>query len=193
MIKLAIQISDQLQSRGINVVLVGGLAVSCYTDHQYLTNDIDMVDTTYAKARTVHEAMAGIGFYKKGRYFISDDTDISVELPSAPLQVGDEIVQEYDILQTESGSLPILKASDIIKDRLSAYMHWNDFQSLAQALSIMHVHKFSPSEFEDFIVCEQGQNDFDTISMLFQTCEKQGLTNLSGIATVVEEYRVGIL
>ena len=193
MIELAIKVSDQLQSKGINVVLVGGLAVSCYTDHQYLTNDIDMIDTTYAKPKTVHEAMADLGFYKKGRYFVSDEIDTSVEFPTAPLRVGDEVVQEYVTLQIGSGSLSILKAEDIIKDRLSAYMHWNDFQSLSQALSIMQIHKHPPSEFEGYIIREKNQNYLNAVVGLFQSCEDQGISDLEDIISVCEEYRMSLL
>lgn len=51
-IELAGIIAEHLQGLGIDVVLVGGLAVEIYTENIYLTKDIDMVNTNYASSRT---------------------------------------------------------------------------------------------------------------------------------------------
>ncbi len=44
---LAATVAEYLQQHGIEVVLVGGLAVEIYTENLYLTKDIDMVNTNY--------------------------------------------------------------------------------------------------------------------------------------------------
>ena len=91
-VELAVIIADHLQNLGIEVVLVGGLAVEIYTDNLYLTKDIDMVNTNYQPAARMHAAMAELGFRKQGRVYVNDTTAISVEFPAGPLSVGDECI-----------------------------------------------------------------------------------------------------
>ncbi len=57
-VALAAEIASHLADHGITVVVVGGLAVEIYSQNRYLTKDIDMVDVTYAKPKTLHAAMA---------------------------------------------------------------------------------------------------------------------------------------
>lgn len=90
--ELAGIIAEHLQLQGIEVVLVGGLAVEIYTENLYLTKDIDMVNTNYQPPKLIHTAMVELGFHKQGRVFVNTTTNITVEFPSAPLSVGDELL-----------------------------------------------------------------------------------------------------
>ena len=94
MIELAVVVAQHLKRKDIQVVLVGGLAVEIYTENQYLTNDIDMVDISYQKPAVLRAAMLELGFTKRGRVYRNSSTDIVVEFPSAPLAVGDELIKE---------------------------------------------------------------------------------------------------
>lgn len=136
-VELAAIVANHLQQHDISVVLVGGLAVEIYSKNIYLTNDIDMIDISYQKPAKLHKAMAEIGFAKQGRIFVNPSTEITVEFPSGPVTVGDELVSETTVVTTAAGDLPVLQAGDVIKDRLSAYLHWNDKQSLVQAVTVL--------------------------------------------------------
>lgn len=46
-IELAAIVANHLEKYGIEVVLVGGLAVEFYSENIYLTKDIDMVNSNY--------------------------------------------------------------------------------------------------------------------------------------------------
>jgi len=48
--------------------------------------------------------------------------------------VGDELVGDIALRATEAGVLRLLTPTDCVKDGLSAYYHWNDLQSLHQAV-----------------------------------------------------------
>ena len=68
----------------------------------------------------MQQAMEEIGFSKQGRVYVNETTNICVEFPSAPLSVGEELIQETTIVDTDAGKIPILLAKDVIKDRLAA-------------------------------------------------------------------------
>lgn len=92
-VELAAILVEHLQQHGIEVVLVGGLAVEIYTENLYLTKDIDMVNTNYKKPSYVHKVMGELGFQKRGRVYISKTTNITVEFPPGPLAVGNNLIQ----------------------------------------------------------------------------------------------------
>lgn len=46
-VELAVIVAQHLRQRGVDVVLVGGLAVEIYAENLYLTKDIDMVNTNF--------------------------------------------------------------------------------------------------------------------------------------------------
>lgn len=90
--ELAAIVAEHLHAHGIEVVLVGGLAVEIYTENLYLTKDIDMVNTNYQPTAKIKQAMLELSFTKNSRVFVNATTKITVEFPSAPLSVGDELI-----------------------------------------------------------------------------------------------------
>ncbi|HIE82625.1 MAG TPA: hypothetical protein EYQ00_01715 [Dehalococcoidia bacterium] len=153
-IEIAAIIANHLEHYNISVVLVGGLAVEFYSEKLYLTRDIDMVDTSYQLPTVMQQAMEEIGFSKQGRVYVNETTDVCVEFPSAPLSVGEELIQKTTIVDTSAGKIPILLAKDVIKDRLAAYFHWNDRPSLVQALAVTNKHGIDEQELRNFCQTE---------------------------------------
>jgi hypothetical protein len=183
--ELAAIIAAQLKLNNIQVVLVGGLAVSLYTDNRYLTKDIDMVDISYQKPVTMQTAMAILGFYKQGRIYCNDTTDITVEFPAAPLSVGDEVITKQTTASTPFGDIPILYATDIVKDRLTAYFHWQDQQALVQALCVMLCHAIKPETMNTFCVKEASEHYYKRISDLYRTLKANSIVDMIEIEKVV--------
>jgi hypothetical protein len=159
-VELAAIVAEHLQQQGIEVVLVGGLAVEIYTDNLYLTKDIDMINTNYKKPAVLHKAMEELGFRKKGRVYINDTTDITVEFPSGPLSVGNEFITRTTFAKIAQRTIPILVIEDVVKDRLAAFIHWNDRQSLVQATAILLNHGLKPAAFKEFCVREGGESGY---------------------------------
>jgi len=157
-LELAAMISKHLQSCDIQAVLVGGLAVEVYTDNSYLTKDIDLVNVGYDRPRVLSKAMGEIGFRKSGRVYVNETTPITVEFPSAPLAIGDRLISDTSTVQIGEVSIPVLKVTDVVMDRLSAFVHWNDNQSLVQAVAICLKHSLAPSGFDEFFEYE-ASND----------------------------------
>lgn len=192
-IELAGIIAEHLQGLGIDVVLVGGLAVEIYTENIYLTKDIDMVNTNYASSRQLNSAMAQLGFAKKGRIYVHPTTDISVEFPTGPLSVGDEFITEVAVMQVAAGSIPILQVSDVVKDRLAAYFHWRDRQSLVQALAILLKHPVALTSLKAFCDHEGTESLYPLIKALFNTARDQKLARMEELELMVARYFINDL
>src|SRR5690606_15564545 len=113
--ELASIVAAHLKQWRIEVVLVGGLAVEIYTENLYLTKDIDMVNTNYQTPSRLQKAMRELGFHKQGRIYVNETTDISVEFPSGPLAVGDELIKQTVLIQLANGVIPVLSVNDVVK------------------------------------------------------------------------------
>ena len=187
MIELAVVVAQHLKHRDIRVVLVGGLAVEIYTENQYLTDDIDMVDISYQKPAVLKAAMSELGFTKQGRVYRNSSTDIVVEFPSAPLAVGDELIKDQTNIETEFGKISILFAVDVIKDRLAAYLHWKDQQSLIQALCIMLCHEIAPKKIKAFYENEASEEAFGKLQNMYSTLKRKKLSEMPDIEKYVVE------
>ena len=185
--ELTALIAEHLQSHGIEVVLVGGLAVEIYTDNLYLTKDIDMVNTNYSAPKAIHRAMAELGFHKRGRVYENDTTDITVEFPPGPLSVGDQLIKETTQQTVANKSVPILTVRDVVKDRLAAYIHWQDRQSLIQAATILIKHQRDPVEFKAFCEHEGTSADYGLFQDLYRRARKQNILDMAQLEHLLAE------
>ncbi len=135
-IELAAFVQEHLRKHGIRTVLSGGAAVMFYAQNRYVTKDVDLITLLAVHRRELRRAMGELGFVEKGRYFVHPDTPYIVEFPSGPLSVGEEPVRDIHEICLPTGRLTVLSPTDCVKDRLSAFFHWNDSQSLEQAVMV---------------------------------------------------------
>ena len=98
--------------------------------------------------------------YKMKRYFVHKDTELFIEFPRGPLGVGDAPVKEVSSRKTETGTLKLLTPTDCIKDRLAAYYHWDDAQSLDQAVWVAQENKFDIEAVESWSNAEGMSEKF---------------------------------
>lgn len=186
-VELAAIVAGRLQQHGIDVVLVGGLAVEIYSENLYLTKDIDMVNTNYKKPAQLHKAMAEIGFYKKGRVYINATTEITVEFPPGPLSVGDDFITKTTVTEVARGSIPILRVEDVVKDRLAAFMHWKDGQSLVQAMAILLKHRLKPVTFKEFCSRENKASDYELLKVFHRQAKNRNLQGMAELETLLAQ------
>ena len=126
-------VCSHLRNRGIHVVLSGGGCVSIYSGNRYQSGDLDFIENVASSRKKFRAALEQIGFREDGRHFKHPDSAFFVEFPPGPLAVGEERVREIRELEFPTGKLALLSPTDCVKDRLAAYYHWNDLQSLEQA------------------------------------------------------------
>jgi hypothetical protein len=166
--ELAAFIDGHLRRNGIDVVLSGGSCVSIYTGNKYTSLDLDFVEFGSVSRRKLKKVLQEIGFHEKNRYFISSETDIFLEFPSGPPSVGQEPIKEVLVLNFSTGALRIISPTDCVKDRLAAYYHWGDRQSLEQAVSVAQDNKIDLDEIERWSQVEGKLGEFHQIKQRFE-------------------------
>lgn len=139
--ELAAHVCQTLSDAGITVTLTGGACVAIWSDGAYTSRDLDFVEQGVVPRRDVRRVMADLGFSEENRYFTHPHTELYVEFPSGPLAVGDQPVQNVAHRKLPTGTLRLLTPTDCVKDRLSAWFHWNDRQALAQAALVTRAQK----------------------------------------------------
>jgi len=161
--ELAAYINDHLRRSRIEVVLSGGAAVGIYSNGEYVSKDIDFVNTLFAGRDKIDKAMEEIGFTPFGRHFEHPDSDHIVEFPPGPLQFGDGKVENISELKFDTGILRIISPTDCIKDRLAHFYHWGDRQCLAQAIIVASKHKINLNEVQKWSKSEGKLDEFNKI------------------------------
>lgn len=156
--EVAALVCATLESRGIEVVLSGGAVVSIYTENAYESFDLDFIQT--GLTRKVEPAMKELGFHKEARYWKHAGTRYWVEFPPGPVQVGDDIVRVFSKRPTRFGHLRLLTPTDCAMDRLAGYYHWNDLQSLDQAVAVARCHRVDFHRVEEWSKRERSTDRY---------------------------------
>lgn len=156
-------IQSQLRKKGIEVILAGGAAVAIYSNNKYVSKDLDLINIFGVNRRKIREAMVEINFHEEGRYFMHPDSQFFIEFPPGPLAIGEEPVREIIEKKLSTGTLKIISPTDCVKDRLAAYYHWGDQQSLLQATLVAQQHKIDFDEIRRWSLTEGKLEEFERI------------------------------
>lgn len=135
---LAFLIYTTLNEHGIEAVLVGGACVSIYSENRYMSHDLDFV--TYEDIKKAEKPLETLGFKRIGRCFTHQNCPFLIDFVNPPIAVGHESIRTFETLTSDSGILKLLTPTDCVKDRLAAYFHWGDPQSLEQARLVANNH-----------------------------------------------------
>lgn len=158
--ELAAFIDTHLREKGINVVLSGGASVSIYSDHKYASKDLDFIGRHSLDHKKIESAMLEIGFRRKGRYYHHPKTSFFAEFISGPPTVGQDPISEVREIELGTGIVRVISPTDCVKDRLAAFYHWGDKQSLEQALLISESNDIDIKNVESWSVREGKKTEF---------------------------------
>lgn len=159
-LELAAYIQKFLLEHGIRVVLSGESAVSFYSSNKYVSKDLDLINTSFARRSKLKSVMEQFGFQEQGRYFTTPESQFIVEFPDGPLSVGEEPVKEISEFKLQTGTLHIISATDCVKDSLCAFYFWNDQQGLAQAVLVAGHQKVDLLEIERWSKVEDKEKEY---------------------------------
>lgn len=159
-LEVAAYVTSHLAKAGISVVLSGGAAAGYHSNNRYVSADIDLINIYLVPRKQIIAAMNEIGFSEYTRYFKHDESKFMIEFPKGPLSVGVEPLDKIDDIKFSTGVLKVLSAVDSVKDRLAGYYHFNDQQSLQQAIFICQERTVDLKEIERWSIKVGKLNEF---------------------------------
>ena len=129
-------VSRTLNAHGIRAVLTGGACASLHSRGDYLSRDLDYIIQGRVTRAELDAALAAVGFARDGASYTHPRSLFFVEFPAGPLAIGDDDLVEPVVVQVGHAPVLCLSATDSCRDRLAAFYHWNDRQSLDVAARI---------------------------------------------------------
>jgi hypothetical protein len=133
---VALAVGSRLAESGIRAVLTGGACASLHSGGAYLSEDLDFVILGSVTVRELDDAMSVLGFRRKANRYEHPGSRFWVEFPRGPLGIGADLDVSPVRVTGREGSALALSATDSCRDRLAAFFHWGDRQSLEVALRI---------------------------------------------------------
>lgn len=134
--EVAAAVAAALRLAHIDAVLTGGACATFYSKGAYQSHDLDFIIRSGGTRRSLDEAMSSVGFVRDGDRYTHPRTPFFVEFPKGPLAIGDDLAITPVVLEVGDGSTPALSPTDTCRDRLAAFYHWSDRQSLDVAVQV---------------------------------------------------------
>lgn len=166
--ELAAWVATHLRTQGVELVLSGGSCVTIYSENLYVSGDLDFIETGLAKRGVIARCLKELGFEQINKFFKHPQSQFLVEFPAGPLSVGDEPVKVIEELRFDTGLLKLLSPTDCVKDRLAAFYHWKDAQSLDQALLVARHQRVDIGEIRRWSRAEGMSGAFEEICARFE-------------------------
>ena len=129
-------VAGTLARSRIRAVLTGGACATFYSAGDYKSWDLDFILQSNVTRDQMDAVMAGIGFHRKGDHYVHPRTRFFVEFPAGPLGIGSDIEIRPIVRRIGGTGVRTLSATDACRDRLAAFYHWSDRQSLEAAVQI---------------------------------------------------------
>jgi len=130
---VAAAVAGALRSHRIPAVLTGGACAALYSKGAYHSRDLDFIVVGSVTRAAMNVAMASVGFTPKRDRYLHLRARFYVEFPRGPLAIGGEYRIRPVTRSTLHGRVLMLSATDSCRDRLAAFYHWGDRQSLTVA------------------------------------------------------------
>ncbi|MBC5823563.1 MAG: hypothetical protein GIX02_01855 [Candidatus Eremiobacteraeota bacterium] len=109
---------------------MGGSAVTAYAPEVHTSYDIDFAAINGANRHEFGSAVAPLGFKAEGRDFVHAQTTYTLDLVADTPYIDRHAITEFEMLKTTLGLVRVIKFEDALADRVAAFLHWSDSQSL---------------------------------------------------------------
>jgi hypothetical protein len=133
---VAAAVAEALRDARIHAVLTGGACATIYSGGAYQSEDLDLILQSSPTQKELDAAMAKIGFVRKRDTYHHAASRFFVEFPAGPLSIGSDLSVEPAQLPIAGIRVTLLSPTDSCRDRLAAFYHWKDRQSLNTAVAI---------------------------------------------------------
>ena len=142
LVDVAYAVCTALDRAGTTAVLTGGSAATFYAPDAYQSADLDFVITFNSRGDS-EKALFALGYERRHDFYQHPESPFPLEFPSGPLSVGDDRITRWSTHERGDELLRVLSPTDCCRDRLAAFLHWNDFSSLEQALAVYRTQSLS--------------------------------------------------
>ncbi|HLW58641.1 MAG TPA: hypothetical protein VKV57_01815 [bacterium] len=122
--------ATHLRAYGIEVVVVGGSAITLHVPNVYTSMDVDFAVTSGMDRHRIRVALGKLGFQGHGRIFVHPDANYSLDFVADRPYIDQEPVYDFAEIPTSVGNVRVLHLEDAIADRIAAILHWSDSESL---------------------------------------------------------------
>ena len=133
---MAAAVGLALKSAGIDAVLTGGACATIYSRGAYLSHDLDFIVRAGATRAKLDDALASVGFTRDHDRYTHPATSFFLEFPPGPLSIGGDASIKPAPLRIGRITIAALSPTDCCRDRLAAFYHWSDRQSLKSAVEV---------------------------------------------------------
>jgi hypothetical protein len=134
--RVAAAVANALHDAGICAVLTGGACATIYSEGVYQSEDLDLILLSSPTQKALDRAMSVPGFIRRRDSYEHPDSRFFVEFPRGPLSIGSDLSIRPAELLIAGVRVALLSATDSCRDRLAAFYHWKDRQSLRAAVAI---------------------------------------------------------
>ena len=159
--EVAAAVAQTLGAAGFRAVLTGGACATIYSAGAYQSFDLDFILQEGGGQRALDRAMAALGFIRQTDRYTHPGTTFFVEFPRGPLAIGDDTAIRPVHIDLGTGRALALSATDACRDRLAAFYHWSDRQSLDAAVAIASRHRVNMRTIRDWSAREGALDRFD--------------------------------
>ena len=129
-------VAQALARAKVLAVLTGEACATFYSKAEHQSYDLDFVLQSATTSERLNAIMACIDFRATGNIYRHPRTDFFVEFPAGPLGIGSDIDIRPVVTRIAGIRVKALSPTDSCRDRLTAFYHWNDRQSLTTAVQI---------------------------------------------------------
>lgn len=159
---VALAVGGILRRHGITAVLTGGACASLHTDGSYVSKDADFVVRGAVRQAALDSALGELGFERQGDRYVHPRVRFYLEFPPGPLAIGSDL--DIQPIEVDGGTGPafVLSPTDSCRDRLAAFYHWHDRQSLRLAVRIARAHPVDLQMIERWSRAEGSPEGYQT-------------------------------
>ena len=133
---VAAVVATALRDAGFDAILTGGACAAIYSAGAYVSHDLDFIIRAGGGRAALDEALSAVGFARKHDRYVHPKTTFFVEFPRGPLSIGEDTDIRPARLKVGRLTIAALSPTDSCRDRLAAFYHWSDRQSLRSAVEI---------------------------------------------------------
>lgn len=127
------------------MLVVGGSSITAYAPTVYTSMDIDFAVLSGLDKPKLRKALLEIGFAEHGRVFQNPDTAFALDFVAETPFVDQQPIKTFQEMKTKYGGFKVFRLEDAIADRVAAFIHWSDSQSLEVAERALAVSPSNPS------------------------------------------------